>query len=125
MKVSPFDSELSERASFPAYGHGHGLGVSWEGPYIAPGDKSRLQAGMCLAIECRIGRKGHGGAMFEQVGAVTESGFDQFTHARAGALVVKHGIPTSVGSCREALRLRGRLFSCRDGRWLAQRRNCL
>ncbi|HVZ14632.1 MAG TPA: Xaa-Pro peptidase family protein [Bauldia sp.] len=81
VEVSPFDSRLSERASFPAYGHG--LGVSWEGPYIAPGDKSQLQAGMCLAIECRIGREGHGGAMFEQVGAVTENGFDQFTHARA------------------------------------------
>jgi Xaa-Pro aminopeptidase len=81
VKVSPFDSQLSERASFPAYGHG--LGVSWEGPYIAPGDTSRLQVGMCLAIECRIGRKGHGGAMFEQVGAVTKSGFEQFTDARA------------------------------------------
>jgi Xaa-Pro aminopeptidase len=81
VRVSPFDSQLSERASFPAYGHG--LGVSWEGPYIAPGDDTPLQPGMCLAIECRIGRAGYGGAMFEQVGEVTETGFERYSNARA------------------------------------------
>jgi len=67
--------------SFPAFGHG--LGLSWEGPYLLPDDHTALQPGTCLAIESRLGCAGFGSAAFEQTGIVTEEGFELISHAHA------------------------------------------
>jgi Xaa-Pro aminopeptidase len=66
--------------SFPALGHGIGLG--WEGPYLAPGDETVLEPGMVIAVEILTGHPSVGGAMFEENGIVAEDGFEIITPAR-------------------------------------------
>lgn len=58
--------------SFPAFGHGIGLG--WEDPWIVPGDRTVIQPGMVLAVECFLGRPGLGAAGFEELILVGEQG---------------------------------------------------
>jgi len=48
---------------FPAFGHGVGLGL--EPPWIVDGEPTVVEEGMCLALECLVGRPGVGGAGFE------------------------------------------------------------
>ena len=66
--------------SFPALGHGIGLG--WEGPYLAPGDETVLEPGMVIAVEILTGHPSVGGAMFEDNGIVLDDGFEVITPAR-------------------------------------------
>jgi Xaa-Pro aminopeptidase len=62
---------------------GHGLGLTWEGPWLMPGDATVLEPGMHLAVEMLLRRPGVGGVMFEHEGLVTEDGFEILTTARS------------------------------------------
>jgi Xaa-Pro aminopeptidase len=69
-----------EMEGFPALGHG--IGLMWELPWIMADDPTPIQPGMYLAIEILLGHPSRGGAMFEQNGLVTETGFEVLTTAR-------------------------------------------
>ena len=58
---------------------GHGLGMGWEGPWLMSGDESILEEGDVISIEYFMGRKDLGGAMLEQNGFVTASGYEPLT----------------------------------------------
>lgn len=60
---------------------GHGLGLTWEGPWLMPGDETTIEAGMYLAVEMLLCNE-HDGAMFEHNGLVTDEGFEILTTAR-------------------------------------------
>ncbi len=66
--------------SFPAHGHSYGLG--WERPWLTPGERTPLAAGMCIGIEAMAGRGGVGSAKFEQDVIVTETGTELLTTMR-------------------------------------------
>lgn len=70
-----------ETEGFPAVGHG--IGMSWEAPWLMEGDATRLEPGMWLAVELLFGHPDLGGTFFEQNGLVTESGFEVLTPARS------------------------------------------
>jgi len=55
---------------------GHGVGLTWETPLLAPGVETLLQTGMHLAVELFICVPGLGGVMYEQDGFVTKNGFE-------------------------------------------------
>lgn len=78
--VASIPAELPEMEGFPAFGHG--IGMMWEMPWIMPNDPTVLRPGMYLGIEVLLGHRGVGGAMFEEDGVVTESGFEILTDAR-------------------------------------------
>jgi Xaa-Pro aminopeptidase len=61
---------------------GHGYGMSWEQPYLVPDADNELRPGMFLAVEVLLGAEGFGGAMFEENGIVTETGFEIVSPAR-------------------------------------------
>jgi Xaa-Pro aminopeptidase len=61
---------------------GHGYGMSWEQPYLVPGAEIELRPGMFLAVEVLVGAEGFGGAMHEENGMVTETGFEIVSPAR-------------------------------------------
>ncbi len=77
LRESPVSHGLPE---FPAMGHG--VGLSWEGPWLMAGDPTELVPGMYLAVELLLGDKKTGLAMFEQNGLVTESGFEVLSQVR-------------------------------------------
>jgi len=79
--VQGLTPEEPEMEGFPAVGHG--LGMMWEAPWLMPGDHTVIEPGMYLAVELLLGDPQLGGAMFEQNGLVTDSGFDVLTIARA------------------------------------------
>ncbi|MBF8189849.1 aminopeptidase P family protein [Nonomuraea sp. K274] len=82
--------EVFERSAFAAH-HGmsgfdgvwgHGLGLSFEPPWVeqdGPSAGERLEAGMCLALECRISMPSVGGAGYEDDVIVTDSGPEPVT----------------------------------------------
>lgn len=72
--VAELADDEGETEGFPALGHGYGVG--FEGPWIAPGDETELVPGMAIACETLFGRADVGGTFFEENGVVTESGFD-------------------------------------------------
>lgn len=80
----PVVAELSggpnDTEGFPAYGHGFGVG--FEGPWIAPNDETELVPGMAIACETLFGRADVGGTFFEQNGVVTEDGFEVLSDVR-------------------------------------------
>ena len=78
--LSALPKDPPSLVSFPALGHGIGLG--WEGPYLAQGNDTVLEAGMVLAPEILQGHPSVGGAMFEQNGVVTDDGFEILSTAR-------------------------------------------
>lgn len=78
--VAAIPTEVPEMEGFPAFGHG--IGMMWEMPWIMPDEQTVLQPGMYLGIEILLGHRGLGGAMFEENGIVTESGFEILTDAR-------------------------------------------
>ncbi len=84
MAASPVVQGLIEEApemeGFPAIGHG--IGMQWERPWLMPGDQTVLEPGMYLAVELLLGDPEIGGAMFEQNGLVTDTGFEVLTTAR-------------------------------------------
>lgn len=70
----------TESEGFPAVGHG--LGLSWENPWMSVHDETEIEAGMYLAVELFAGHESVGGAMFEQNGLVTNTGFEILTTAK-------------------------------------------
>jgi Xaa-Pro aminopeptidase len=86
LKANGFDatpgSEAAEDVaflaqSFPAFGHG--IGLSWERPWISATDDLPLEQGMILAFEAQAGRPGVGTAAFEHNVLVTEDGVEVLT----------------------------------------------
>lgn len=75
--LPPVEQEME---GFPAFGHG--IGLMWEMPWIMPEEPTELVPGMCLGIEVLLGHPDLGGAMFEENGIVTASGFEILTDAR-------------------------------------------
>lgn len=57
---------------FPAFGHGVGLGL--ERPFVTEDEETVMKPNMVFALEALIGRKGVGGAAFEQTMIVTGDG---------------------------------------------------
>jgi len=70
----------TESEGFPAVGHG--LGLSWESPWMSEADTTVVQTGMYLAAELFAGHESIGGALFEHNGLVTEDGFEVLTTTR-------------------------------------------
>lgn len=58
---------------------GHGLGLSWEPPFIRTGDKTVLASRMYLAVELSLYHPAIGGAMYEHNFLVTESACEVLT----------------------------------------------
>jgi Xaa-Pro aminopeptidase len=79
--VQSIPEEEPEMEGFPAVGHG--LGLMWEGPWLMPGDETRIERDMYLAVEILLGHPSRGGAMFEHNGLVTDDGFEVLTTARS------------------------------------------
>lgn len=62
-------------------GLGHGIGMGWDSPWIAPGDETEIQPGMVLNFEKTLTRDGYLGD-FEETVVVTEDGIEKLTDAR-------------------------------------------
>jgi Xaa-Pro aminopeptidase len=62
---------------------GHGLGMTWEGPWLMPGADDVLRDGYPLSIEFFLGRESLGGVMYEQNGFITQHGLEVVTKAPA------------------------------------------
>ena len=57
---------LTARDVFCGYPmHGHSYGIGWESPWLVPGNETRIEAGMAMAIECMAGREEVGFVKFE------------------------------------------------------------
>jgi Xaa-Pro dipeptidase len=69
-----------ETEGFPAVGHG--IGMSWEAPWLMEGDPTTIGPGMWLAVEMLFGHPDLGGTFLEHNGLVTEDGFEVLTTAR-------------------------------------------
>lgn len=78
--VASIPEDEPETEGFPAVGHG--IGMSWEGPWLMEGDETVIEAGMYLAVEMMLGHESMGGTFFEQNGLVTEKGFEILTTCR-------------------------------------------
>lgn len=78
--IQSLPAEEQETEGFPAVGHG--IGMSWEPPWLAANDETVIEPDMYLAVEMLIGHPSVGGAFFEHNGVVTENGFDVLTTAR-------------------------------------------
>jgi len=62
-------------------GLGHGVGLGWDAPWLAPGDGTVIEPGMVLCIERTIRKDGYLGD-FEETVEVTEDGCQLITDAR-------------------------------------------
>ena len=62
-------------------GLGHGVGLGWDVPWLAPGDDTVLEPGMVLCLERTIRKDGYLGD-FEETVVVTEDGCEKITDAR-------------------------------------------
>jgi Xaa-Pro aminopeptidase len=62
-------------------GLGHGVGLGWDAPWLAPGDATVIQPGMVLCIERTIRKDGYLGD-FEETVVVTEDGCEKITDAK-------------------------------------------
>jgi Xaa-Pro aminopeptidase len=62
-------------------GLGHGVGLGWDAPWLAPGDTTVIQPGMVLCIERTIRKDGYLGD-FEETVVVTEDGCEKITDAK-------------------------------------------
>ncbi len=76
-RFPPIDREV---VSFPAYGHG--LGMGWERPYIQARDPFELEPNMYIAIEVQLAHEAVGGVMFEHDVLVTDTDPEILTTAR-------------------------------------------
>jgi Xaa-Pro aminopeptidase len=87
LKDHGFDAPGAESAesvaylgqSFPAFGHS--IGLAWEHPWLMPGEKAVLEAGMVFAVEAEVGRPGAGTGAFEHDVLVTSNGAEVLTIA--------------------------------------------
>lgn len=62
-------------------GLGHGVGLGWDAPWLAVGDKTKIEPGMVLCIERTIRKNGYLGD-FEETVVVTEDGCEKITDAQ-------------------------------------------
>ena len=62
-------------------GLGHGVGLGWDAPWLAEGDKTVIKTGMVLCIERTIRKNGYLGD-FEETVVVTEDGCEKITSAQ-------------------------------------------
>ena len=62
-------------------GLGHGVGLGWDAPWLAAGDKTIIEPGMVLCIERTIRKNGYLGD-FEETVVVTEDGCEKITSAQ-------------------------------------------
>jgi Xaa-Pro aminopeptidase len=62
-------------------GLGHGVGLGWDAPWLAPGDATVLEPGMVLCLERTIRKDGYLGD-FEETVVVTEDGCEKITDAK-------------------------------------------
>ncbi len=62
-------------------GLGHGVGLGWDAPWLAPGDRTVIEPGMVLCIERTIRKDGYLGD-FEETVVVTAAGCEKITDAR-------------------------------------------
>ena len=62
-------------------GLGHGVGLGWDAPWLAEGDKTVIKPGMVLCIERTIRKNGYLGD-FEETVVVTEDGCEKITNAQ-------------------------------------------
>ena len=62
-------------------GLGHGVGLGWDAPWLAAGDKTIIEPGMVLCIERTIRKNGYLGD-FEETVVVTEDGCEKITGAQ-------------------------------------------
>ncbi|WP_353187079.1 Xaa-Pro peptidase family protein [Pseudomonas sp.] len=59
-------AELKKREIYCGYPlHGHSYGIGWESPWLVPGNETKIEAGMSIAIECMAGRDDIGYVKFE------------------------------------------------------------
>jgi Xaa-Pro aminopeptidase len=63
--------------SFPSFGHS--IGLTWEHPWLMPGEKTELEPGMVFAVEAEVGRPGAGTGAFEHNVLITEDGHEVLT----------------------------------------------
>lgn len=61
---------------------GHGIGLSWEAPWICHGNEEVLVEGMFVAIEGFLGAQNIGGAMFEENGYIGPNGYENLSTCR-------------------------------------------
>jgi Xaa-Pro aminopeptidase len=61
---------------------GHGIGMSWEPPWICHGNDEPMLEGMFVAIEGFLGDRNLGGAMFEENGFIGANGYENVSTAR-------------------------------------------
>jgi Xaa-Pro aminopeptidase len=57
------------------------MGLTWEHPWLMPGEKTRLEPGMVFAVEAEVGRPGAGTGAFEHNVLVTEDGHEVLTES--------------------------------------------
>jgi Xaa-Pro aminopeptidase len=58
---------------------GHGVGITFEEPWIEESSDVQVSAGMCLAVEVRLSVPGVGGANYEDTVVVTDKGAEIIT----------------------------------------------
>jgi Xaa-Pro aminopeptidase len=63
--------------SFPSFGHS--MGLTWEHPWLMPGETTALEPGMVFAVEAEVGRPGAGTGAFEHNVLITEDGHEVLT----------------------------------------------
>ncbi|MFY9211717.1 MAG: M24 family metallopeptidase [Aestuariivita sp.] len=62
-------------------GLGHGIGLGWDAPWLAPGDTTLLEPGMVLSVERTIRKDGYLGDYEDSV-IVTDTGTERISHAQ-------------------------------------------
>lgn len=62
-------------------GLGHGLGLGWDAPWLAPGDETPIEPGMVINVEKTLSQDGFVGD-YEETVLVTETGLERLTSAQ-------------------------------------------
>jgi len=63
--------------SFPSFGHS--MGLTWEHPWLMPGESTALEPNMVLAVEVEVHKPGCGTGAFEHNVIVTDDGVEVLT----------------------------------------------
>lgn len=74
-------SELGFEQTGNFQGHGHGIGLGWDDPWLAPGVQKMLQRDMVICVEKWLMRDGYAGD-YEDTIVVTQDGAEAITDAR-------------------------------------------
>ncbi|MCC6611971.1 MAG: aminopeptidase P family protein [Anaerolineae bacterium] len=78
--VQAIPKEKAETEGFPAVGHG--VGMSWEAPWLMVGEQTVIEPGMYLAVETMLGSSQTGLTFFEHNGLMHEDGLEILTTCR-------------------------------------------